>query len=116
MITIEDNYTLEKIKQLCGAKGWSVYKLAKESKIPYSSLNNIFIRNTQPTIPTLAKICQGLGLSVSEFFQDGFPEDYYFRYDTLTEDENDLLKTYQSIDANDKKILLAFAHGLAKKL
>lgn len=113
---IEENYTLDKIKQLCTAKGWSVYKLAKESKIPYSSLNNIFIRNTQPTIPTLAKICQGLGLSMSEFFQDGFPDDYFFRYKTLSNDEHELLEIYRNIDTNEKKILLAFGHGIAHKL
>lgn len=66
----EDNPILKRIKILYMKKGWSVYRLAKESKIAYSSLNNMFLRNTQPTIYTLEKICCGLGISMSEFFAE----------------------------------------------
>ena len=33
--------------------------LAKESDIPYSSLNSLFLKNNQPTLSTLEKICKG---------------------------------------------------------
>ena len=36
------NITLMKLELLMNERNWSVYKLAKESDIPYSSLNNLF--------------------------------------------------------------------------
>ena len=47
------NDVLQKIKELMEERGWSLYKLAKESGIPYSSLNSLFQKNNQPTITTL---------------------------------------------------------------
>ena len=40
-IMIEQD-VLDRIQQLLTFKHWSLYKLAKQSDIPYSSLNNIF--------------------------------------------------------------------------
>lgn len=115
MENVSDN-TLKKIKQLCDIRGWSVYRLAKEAGIPYSSLNNIFIRNTHPTIPTLEKICNGFNITLEEFFQSEVPVDFKCRYATLTDDESKLLETYRSMSADEKKILLAYAYGITKKI
>ena len=48
-----ENVVLGRIRELMNLNHWSIYKLAKASGIPYSSLNNCFQRNTTPTIPTL---------------------------------------------------------------
>ena len=58
---INENWILVKLRKYLTDYNWSIYKLAKESDIPYSSLNNIFIRNTMPTVSTLMKLCNGLG-------------------------------------------------------
>ena len=50
------NDTLMKIQKLMNERNWSLYKLAKESDIPYSSLNSLFLKNNQPTLSTLEKI------------------------------------------------------------
>ena len=57
------NITLLKLETLLQEKDWTIYKLSKESGIPYSSLNNLFLRNTEPSLPTLRKICIGLGIT-----------------------------------------------------
>ena len=57
---------LVRIQQLLDFKHWTLYKLAKKSGIPYSSLNNIFNRQTCPTVVTLEKICNGFDISISE--------------------------------------------------
>ncbi len=116
MNDIPNNATLNRIKELCNERGWSIYRLAKEAEIPYSSLNNIFVRNTHPTVPTLEKICHGLKISLSDFFENKIPCDFALRYNTLSEDEMDLLETYHRLPADDKRILIAYAHGLARKL
>lgn len=110
---MQDNNTLMRIKRLLEIKHWSIYRLAHCSNIPYSSLNNIFLRNTEPTLPTLRKICSGLGITLSEFFQDDIPASCY---ETKSKEEEDLLKLYQSLPREDKELLFAFANGLAKRL
>jgi len=50
---MELNKLLTKIQQLLDERNWSLYKLSKESHIPYSSLNSLFLKNNQPTVVTL---------------------------------------------------------------
>lgn len=61
---------LKKIDGLRKSKGWSLYKLAEECMLPQSTLANMFARNTLPSISTLQSICDGLGISLSEFFDE----------------------------------------------
>lgn len=57
-----------RITDLCKKQGISYYTLACRAAIPQSTLKNIF-HGTNPTISTISKICSGLGITVSEFFQ-----------------------------------------------
>ena len=59
---------VERIKELLDQRGWSIYKLAKQSGIPQSTLRSTLKRNTIPTTPTLEMICSGFGISLSEFY------------------------------------------------
>lgn len=67
---MKDTDIIKHIEQLCEERGWSLYKLSKESGIPYSTLNNMIHRTNIPSIPTLQKICNGFGISLSDFFAD----------------------------------------------
>lgn len=60
--------TLQRIQQLMEQRGWTEYRLAKESDLPLSTVTNMFRRKTAPTIPTLETICAGFGISLSQFF------------------------------------------------
>lgn len=59
-----------RIKQLMEIKNITEYRLAKLSGLSQSTISNIFNRNTAPTIPTIEAICNGLGISMSQFFSD----------------------------------------------
>ena len=59
---------LTRIKELLNERGWSMYQLSQRSSIPQSTLSNLFIRNNAPTIPTLERICDALGITLAEFF------------------------------------------------
>lgn len=109
---MNENEVLERIQYFLKLKHWSVYKLAKESKLPYSSLNNIFVRKTSPTIPTLEKICDGFGISVSEFFSY---QTNPLKSDNLTEKEQDIVNSYRSLSEKDKELLAAYLNGLCKR-
>lgn len=103
---------LKRVQSLQQFKHWSVYRLARESGLAYSSLNNLFARNTCPGIPTLEKICHGFGISLSQFFEyDVNP----LRNDELTEEEDDLVNAYRSLSRVDKGLADAYLQGLCKK-
>ncbi len=104
---------LDRINYFLNFKHWTLYRLAKESDIPYSSLNNVFLRNTCPTIPTLEKICAGLGISLSEFFS--FCENP-LHSDKLTAREEELLNAYRQLSVQDKALIEAYLDGLCKTL
>ncbi len=109
---MELNKTLTKITKLMEERNWSFYKLAKESNIPYSSLNSMFQKNNQPTLSTLEKICHGFHISMAEFFSDCPP----YRTDSysLATDEKALIEMYRQLTGPDQKLLLSYVKGFTK--
>ena len=61
---------VKRIKALCKSRSWTSYRLSKESGITYSTLNSMLNKGTMPSIPTLTKICDGFGVTLSQFFAD----------------------------------------------
>ncbi len=58
-----------RIIELCGEKHITLNKLSTICGITQSTLNNIISgRNNSTTISTIKKICDGLEISVQEFF------------------------------------------------
>ncbi len=62
--------TLERLQKILRQKGWSMYRLTKESGLSESTIANIYRRNALPSIPTLETICEGFGITLSAFFAD----------------------------------------------
>lgn len=59
----------ERIAELCEEKHITINKLANISGITQSTLNNIMSgRNNSSTISTIQKICDGLEITVTDFF------------------------------------------------
>ena len=63
--------TNEKLNQILKERGWTTYRLAAESGLSHTTLANVFRRNTVPSITTLEKICNGFGITLSQFFAEG---------------------------------------------
>lgn len=66
-----NTYTAVKnrILSLCEEKGLSIYKLAMESAVPASTIKNILYgKSHNPGIVTLKMLCDGLGISLVDFF------------------------------------------------
>lgn len=58
-----------RILQLCGERNISINKLANICGLPPSSLKNILYGKSQnPKILTIKMICDGLEITLSEFF------------------------------------------------
>jgi len=59
----------DRIEQLCGESGITLNKLATTSGMTQSTLNNIISGvSKNPTISTIKKICDGLNISIVDFF------------------------------------------------
>ena len=59
----------ERILALCKERNITVNKLAIISGITQSTLNNIVSgRNNSATVSTIKKLCDGLGITIDEFF------------------------------------------------
>ena len=61
---------LDKIDELRKERGWSVNNLAMEAMLTQSTLNNLYMRKTEPKISTLRAICDAFGITLAEFFSE----------------------------------------------
>ena len=58
-----------RLLQLLGEKKMSIHKLAMESAVAPSSIKNILYgKSKNPGIVTIKMLCDGLGISLVEFF------------------------------------------------
>ena len=59
----------ERILELCRNRNISVNKLSSMSGVTQSTVNNIVSgRNNSTTISTIKKLCDGLGITIEDFF------------------------------------------------
>lgn len=99
---------LERIRTLLEERGWSVYRLAQEAGVPQSTLANLFLRNNMPTVSTLERICQALGITMAEFFS---------QQPTLPPEEEltaQLLEEWAALSPAQKRLVLELVHQLGR--
>lgn len=59
----------ERILELCRERDITINKLSAMSGITQSTVNNIVSgRNNSATLSTIKKLCDGLGITIEEFF------------------------------------------------
>ncbi len=59
----------ERILELCEQRNLSINKLCTLSGVTQSTVNNIISgRNNSSTTATIQKLCDGLGITIEEFF------------------------------------------------
>ena len=60
----------QRIIQLCQERNISINKLSGISGVTQSTVNNIVSgRNNSATVSTIKKLCDGLGITIEEFFK-----------------------------------------------
>ena len=60
----------ERIKVLMEERGLNMNTLAKRSNMSWNTINNFYARETIPTLPTLSLICDALGITLAQFFDE----------------------------------------------
>lgn len=98
-----------RIKELCKTRSWSYYRLAKESGIPYSTLNTMLHKTYVPTVPSLVKICDGFGITLAEFFSVDAETA------KLTKKQRACLEQWARLDDQGQELALAYMEGLSAR-
>lgn len=85
---------LERIDELRKERGWSINYLAMESELTQSTINNLYVRRTEPKISTLRAICNAFEISLSDFFNEKHDND------------DELIRYVRSLSKESKEALL----------
>ena len=101
---------LDRIQELCDERGWSYYQLAKVSGIAYSTLSTMINKHNMPSLPTLQKLCDGFGISITDFFEPGKSSR------GLTNDQTECLNLFTTLSPEDKALAISYMKGLSKTL
>lgn len=98
---------LEKITKLREERHWSEYQLAEKSGLTQSTISSWYRKNTLPSIPSLAKICNAFDISLSQFFLENNDKTVY-----LNEQQLDILDSISRLTKNQQQTLLNFLKTL----
>ena len=62
-----------RVIQLCQERNITINKLCTLSGVTQSTVNNVISgRNHSPTVATIHKLCDGLGITIDEFFHSEY--------------------------------------------
>lgn len=109
MKNADKNKVIQRILELCENKKISIYRLAKDSQIPNTTLHNMIRNDTMPTIPTIEKICKAFGITMAQFF---LSEDIY---EPLTEEQRVILEMWDALNEYQKELAKAYLMGLCER-
>ena len=90
-------------------RGWSEYQLAERSGLPQSTISSWYRKDIVPTVPSLEKICDAFGITLSQLFaMNGNPV-------TLTTKQKELLERWDRLDENQQKIVFQLIDNMNSK-
>lgn len=79
------------------ARGWTEYQLAERSGLPQSTISSWYRKNMIPTLPSLEKICQAFGITLSQLFAETDSPV------SLTKAQAELLKRWARLDEKQQQ-------------
>ena len=93
----------KQFKELRTSKGYSVYKLSKESDVSENYIRSIEKGKSQPSVLVLDKLLSGMGVTLAEFLNGDravmYPSDF----------ERDLVETVRLLPAEKAAAVLQIA-------
>lgn len=104
---MEENIVLMRLRELCEKNNISFYRLSKESGVALSTISSLYAQNHYPSIPTLDRLCDGLNITLSDFFLLEPKPNH------LTEEDRIMMNRINSLSYEQKKYLTAYIDGLS---
>lgn len=90
---------LETITKYRLERGWTEYQLAERSGLPQSTISSWYRKDMIPSVPSLEKICNAFGITLSQLFtEDDAPV-------TLTRSKKILLEKWSKLNKEQQDIL-----------
>lgn len=103
-----EEYIPLRLSELSKKRGYTKYRLSQLTGMSQTALGNILSKTSIPTIPTLEKICDALGISLAQFFAGD-----ECRLD-LTDEQKEILGIWDGLESKEREILLTFIRSLKK--
>ncbi|WP_455054663.1 helix-turn-helix domain-containing protein [Merdimonas faecis] len=98
---------LNKITRLRMERGWSEYQLAEKSGLTQSTISSWYRRNMLPSIPSLERICEAYGITLSQFFLE--KDDNTLQ---ITDQQRRLLEYAAKLEPKQYEALINFLNTL----
>ena len=98
---------LRKITELRLERNWTEYELAERSELTQSTISSWYRKNLIPSIPSLERICNAFGITLSQFFleSDCFSEQ-------LSKEQVEILKSWNRLTKEQQRKLTDFLNSL----
>lgn len=101
-----EEFVAERTAELCRQQHITMYRLAQLAGVKQSTISNIVKQKTLPSLITLEKICSGLDITLSQFFQEN--DDCH----ALTEDQKQLVEIWVSLTKDNKNLIRTIMQGM----
>lgn len=88
-----------RLKELMDERSITMYTLSKRSGVSWNTIKNFYARKTTPNIATLALLCNGLGITMAQFFETDSSTAY------LTEEQQHLINRWDSLGDKEKRLI-----------
>lgn len=95
----------DRLQNLMDERGWTIYKVAKAADIPWSTVRNMFKRNTEPSIMTLECLCRGMGITLCQFFDEE-------NQMGLTDEQAKLIQAWSRLNDKNKRLVSELVDAL----
>lgn len=87
----------------------TMYALSKKTGISQSSLSNLMKRGSTPTFYTLDRICDGLGITLPQFFSGDIGKL------ELSSEQERVLRMWESLTDKEKEAVKIYVRGMKLK-
>lgn len=98
---------LDRITEMREERHWTEYQLAEKSGLTQSTISSWYRKDMLPTIPSLLKICDAFGISMSQFFLEDNAQTVL-----LNDKQRKLLDATAKLDIEQYDSLLHFLQTL----
>ena len=103
-----EDYIAENIIASCKKRDMSKYRLSQLTGISQSSIGKIIAKESLPTMPTVEKICDALGVTMAQFFA-GMDVPV-----SLSESQQEVLNIWNNLDEKEQNVVIQMLRGLQK--
>ena len=78
-------------------RNWTEYMLAKNADLPQSTISTWYRKQLQPSVASIEKICNGLGISLAQFFSEESYEQ------SLTANQQEMIALWEKLNPEQKE-------------